>query len=72
MLPYGNRFMKYQRLIEIYVKPDLHEKIIKLKGSKTSDQFLRELLEKNSGRRLLAQPPTDMGKQRPPTRRSIP
>ena len=37
--------MKYQRLIEIYVKPDLHQKIIKLKGTKTSDQFLRELLE---------------------------
>lgn len=37
--------MKYERLQEIYVKGDLHQKIIKLKGSKTSDQFLRELLE---------------------------
>jgi len=34
-----------ERLSEIYVKPDLHAKIIKLKGSKTSDQFLRELIE---------------------------
>jgi len=32
------------RLVEIYVRPDLHQKIIKLKGTQTSDQFLRELL----------------------------
>ena len=43
----------------------------------TMTGFLRSKIselknEKNSGRRLLAQPPTDMGKQRPPTRRSIP
>jgi len=36
--------MKYERLQEIYVKSDLHAKIIQLKGAKTSDQFLRELL----------------------------
>ena len=41
-------FVKYQRLIEIYVKPDLHAKIIKLKGDRTSDQFLRELLNENA------------------------
>lgn len=34
-----------ERLSEIYVKSDLHAKIIQLKGAKTSDQFLRELLK---------------------------
>ena len=37
--------MKYQRMVEIYVKPDLRDKIKSLKGGKTSDEFLRELLK---------------------------
>ena len=40
-----------ERLSEIYVKPDLHAKITKLKGNKTSDQYLRELLIKENGDR---------------------
>ena len=38
--------MKYQRLVEIYVKPDLRDKIKILKGGLTSDEFLRDLLGK--------------------------
>ena len=43
--------MKYQRLVELYVKPDLRDKIKILKGGQTSDEFLRDLvLKREKGR----------------------
>lgn len=37
----------YERLVEIYVKPELRDKIRVLKEGLTYDQFLTKLLEKN-------------------------
>lgn len=36
--------MKYLRLVELYVKPDLRDEIKILKGGQTSDEFLRDLI----------------------------
>ena len=36
--------MVNERLVELYVKEDLRTLIIKLKGKKTYDQFLRDML----------------------------
>jgi len=41
----------YERLVDLFVKPDLRDEIKSLKKEQTYDQFLRELIEnyKNSG-----------------------
>lgn len=38
--------MKYQRLVEIYVKPELRAEIKKLKNNLTYDQYLEGLIQK--------------------------
>jgi len=43
--------MKYQRLVEIYVKPDLRDRIKILKAGQTSDEFLRDLILKKGKKR---------------------
>lgn len=35
---------KHERLVELFVKPDLRDLIKELKKNKTYDQFLRELI----------------------------
>jgi len=40
-------FMKYERLVEIFVKSDLRDEIRELKQRQTYDKFLRNLIEKN-------------------------
>lgn len=41
--------MKYQRMVEVYVYPDLRDEIKRLKQGQTYDQFLRDLIKKESG-----------------------
>ena len=38
-------FVKYERLVEIFVKPDLRDEIRELKQGKTYDEFLRILVK---------------------------
>jgi len=37
--------MKYQRLVDIFVKPDLRDEIRELKREQTYDEFLRDLIK---------------------------
>ena len=38
---------KYERLVELFVKPDLRDEIKSLKREQTYDEFLRLLIKKN-------------------------
>jgi len=61
--------LKYQRLVEIYVKPDLRDKIKILKGGKTSDEFLRYLIEKREFGPMQEAKPESHGEKHPSKRR---
>ena len=39
----------YTRLVEVFVKPDLRDKIKLLKREQTYDEYLRVLIEKKEG-----------------------
>ena len=58
--------MKYQRLVEIYVKPELRQKIKALKQGLTYDQYLSQIFEfKEKKKNADGNQPSTQGKKSP-------